>query len=99
MSYGLNVYAPDGTLRVTSNDLLTRVLHVFTVGRTESGSRQVSGFDATRGDAIAIPYNTSDGEQPHIVTVSGDTVYYDPPDHDSDYDPRSDSYIVVVHWK
>jgi len=97
MAYGIELYNASGDVQVSSEDLLTRLIDVFHVGKDESGTKTIAGFEASRGGAIALPAEDMGVAIVHEVTTVGSDVTYEPMPDDSTY--RVASFIWVFHYK
>ncbi len=97
MSYGFKVYDASGNVRLNVTDRMTRVIYTQLLARSASGSVSPIGFDGTKGDAFAVKRETGAHRAPHRVTVSGNTVFYQP--INAAADSQSASLLVVVHYK
>lgn len=76
--YGMLVNNESGQARLSVTDRTMRLAGVFTVGQNAAGSQTISGITGHEPYACVSVYNLpiTNLALPHIVTVSGDTVYY-----------------------
>jgi len=101
MAYGLRTFKENGAIAIDYTDRLTRVIYMKKLSKDESGSIQLAGFDPTKGAAFAtILDNTTSGtslKAAHLITTSGNWVYWAPWSPQTAY--RTESWLYVVMYK
>lgn len=101
MAHGLEIYASDGSTRVSVSDRLTRLVYSGAVSATSSGSATVAGVTTANTVVFAVCTDAPVFYKcPHETWVSDNTIHWAAlPTPQSGNDFRQSSLILAFRYK